>query len=198
MQPARNKAIPIHEHAIENLQFIRDTMERASAFTAVPGWGGFIMGLTAIGAALLAAQQSTTQGWVAVWLTEALIAIGIGVFSMYRKAVAAGSELLSSPARKFALSFAPPLLAGALLTSVLSAKAQYELLPGLWLMLYGTGVVTGGAFSVRIVPVMGMCFTGLGAVCLFAPPAWGNWFLMAGFGGLHIVFGILIARRYGG
>jgi hypothetical protein len=112
--------------------------------------------------------------------------------------VAAGSELLSSPARKFALSFAPPLLAGALLTSVLSAKAQYELLPGLWLMLYGTGVVTGGAFSVRIVPVMGMCFTGLGAVCLFAPPAWGNWFLMAGFGGLHIVFGILIARRYGG
>jgi hypothetical protein len=198
MQPARNKVVPIHEHALDNLQFIRDTMERASAFTAVPGWGGFLMGLTAVGAALLAAQQPTTQGWVAVWLTEALAAMGIGVFSMVRKAAAAGSELLSSPARKFALSFAPPLLAGALLTSVLCARQQHELLPGLWLMLYGTGVVTGGAFSVRIVPVMGMCFVGLGAVCLFAPPGWGNWFLMAGFGGFHMVFGILIARRYGG
>lgn len=198
MQPARNKAVPIHEHALENLQFIRDTMERASAFTAVPGWGGFLMGVTAVVAAVIASQQSTSQGWVAVWLTEALVALGIGIFSMHRKAIAVGSELLSSPARKFALSFAPPLLAGALLTSVLYAKGQNDLLPGLWLMLYGTGVVTGGAFSVRIVPVMGICFVGVGAVCLFAPPAWGNWFLLAGFGGLHIVFGFLIARRYGG
>ncbi|MBL8231827.1 MAG: hypothetical protein JNL98_25240 [Bryobacterales bacterium] len=198
MQPASNKAVPIHQHALDNLQFIRDTMERASAFTAVPGWGGFSMGVTAIAAAVVAAQQPTSHGWVATWLIEALVALGIGIYSLHRKAVAAGSELLSSPARKFSLSFAPPLLTGALLTLVLYSKNQFDLLPGLWLMLYGTGVVTGGAFSVRIVPVMGMCFVGLGAVSFFAPPAWGNWLLLAGFGGLHIVFGILIARRYGG
>lgn len=199
MQPARKAApIPIHQHALENLKFIRDTMERASPFTAVPGWGGLAMGLTALVAAIVAAFQTDTQTWLAVWLIEAFVAIGIGCYSMHRKSVAAGEPLLSGPARKFALSFAPPLLAGALLTGVLYTKGQAELLPGLWLILYGTGVITGGAFSVRLIPVMGASFVGLGAVCLFSPPAWGNWFLLAGFGAMHMLFGLVIARRYGG
>ncbi|HUQ95528.1 MAG TPA: hypothetical protein VM120_27875 [Bryobacteraceae bacterium] len=193
MHPAQAKAVPIHQHAIDNLRFIRETMERASSFTAVPGWGGFAMGATATLAALLAMRQPDPQTWLSIWLLEALIAIGIGVYSMQRKAT-----LVSAPARKFALSFAPPLAAGVLLTGALVSAGQQKLLPGLWLLLYGTGVMTGGAFSVRIVPVMGACFLGLGGVCLFSPPAWGNWFLLAGFGILHMVFGFVIARRYGG
>lgn len=195
---ARPKPIPIHEHAIDNLRFIRETMERASSFTAVPGWGGAAMGATAIVAALLGFLQSDERQWLAVWLIEALLAIGIGMYSMHRKAVAGGSSVLSAPARKFALGFAPPLFAGAVVTLALADAGHIKLLPGIWLLLYGAAVMTGGAFSVRVVPVMGMCFTGLGAVCLFSPAAWGNWFLLMGFGVLHLVFGVLIARRYGG
>lgn len=183
---------------MDNIRFIRQTMERASSFTAVPGWGGVAIGVSAVVAAFLAAAQGSAQGWLTVWLLEALVAIGIGAYSLHRKASASGSSVTAAPARKFALSFVPPLFAGAVLTGALYPVGQTRLLPGLWLLLYGTGVMTGGAFSVPLVPAMGGCFLGLGAVCLFAPVAWGNWFLLAGFGLLHIGFGWVIARRYGG
>ncbi len=198
MLPARSKAVPIHDHAIDNLRFIRETMERASAFTAVPGWGGVAMGVTAICASVVAAMQPDSRSWLSVWLIEALAASAIGLYCMQRKAAGHRQELTSGPARKFASSFAPPVMGGALLTIAAASAHQYQLLPGMWLLCYGIGVITGGAFSVKIVPVMGTCFASLGAVCLFAPPEWGNWFLLAGFGVTHVIFGYLIARRYGG
>lgn len=198
MQPAPRQPVPIHEHALDNLRFIRETMERASSFTAVPGWGGAWMGATAIVAAVVAAFQSDQQRWLTVWMIEALVAVAIGIWAMHRKAVAAGSALTAAPYRKFVMSFIPPLFAGAALTMALVPAGHTGLLPGIWLLLYGSGVTTGGAFSIRIVPAMGACFLGLGAVCLFAPAAWGNWFLLVGFGVLHLIFGIVIARRFGG
>ena len=183
---------------MDNLRYIRETMERASAFTAVPGWGGVSIGLTALLAAPVAARQATTHAWLLVWLFEALLALALGGWTMNRKARAAESTVLSGPGRKFALSLLPPLLAGAVLTVVLYRAQVVQALPGLWLLLYGTGVVTGGAFSVRIVPVMGLCFMALGTLALWTPLNVGNWLMAAGFGVLHIVFGIIIARRYGG
>jgi hypothetical protein len=188
----------LHDRAMDNLRFIRETMERASSFTAVPGWGGVVMGVTALIASVVAALQPTRNLWLATWVTEALLALVIGGWAMNRKARRAETPVLSGPGRKFALSYAPPVLAGVLLSLVLLRGGMMSSLPGAWLLLYGTGVVTGGAFSVKIVPVMGLCFMLLGAVALFAPAAWGNYLLAAGFGGLHIIFGIIIARRHGG
>jgi hypothetical protein len=194
----RPEPVSLHTHAMDNLKFIRDTMERAGSFTAVPGWGGVAMGVSALIATLIASRQSSQESWLTTWLIEGVFAIALGALAMMRKANRAQVPLLSAPARKFLLSFAPPLMVGALLTLVLYRAGLTGAIPGTWLLLYGTGVVTGGTFSVRIVPVMGLCFMLIGAVALFCPLSWGTAFLGAGFGGLHLIFGIIIARRYGG
>ena len=188
----------LHDRAMDNIRFIRETMERASAFTAVPGWGQVAVGVTAFVAAYLAVHETSQRRWLFTWLAEAIIALLIAGWTMDRKARATATPLLSGPGRKVAFSLSPPLIVGALLTAVLFKLRVTSLIPGVWLLLYGTGVVTGGMFSVSIVPLMGICFMLLGAVALFVSPSWANWLLCAGFGGLHIIFGIIIARRYGG
>ena len=182
----------------EDLRFIRDTMERSAAFTAVSGWGQVVLGITAGIAAGLAAQQVSSFSWLRVWLAEGLVAAAVGLLACTWKANRRGLPLFSGPARKVALGLAPPLLAGAFLTFLLFRSGLQSALPATWLMLYGAGIMTGGAFSVPIVPVMGLCFMALGGLAVLGPAAWGNWFLAAGFGGLHIIFGLLIARRHGG
>lgn len=193
----RREPTPLHTHALDNLQFIRDTMERATAFTAVSGWGLVAVGITALAAARLAAGQPRPV-WLAIWLGEGLLAFLIAGGATVRKARASKAPLFSMPGKRFALSFSPPMLVGALLTVALWAAGRDALLAGTWLLLYGTGIVTGGAFSIRIVPVMGTCFMLVGALALFAPAAWESGLLALAFGGLHLVFGAVIARRYGG
>jgi len=189
---------PIQTRAEENLRFIRDAMARAGAFTAVPGWGGVAIGTTALAAAGISGPPDNSRRWIAIWLAEAAVAAAIALAAIARKAQASGAPLSrGSPARRFALAYAPPLAAGIVLTPVFAAIDQTRL-PGCWLLLYGTAVATGGAFSVRVVPIMGAAFMALGAFAFAAPPAWGHYLLAAGFGGLHIVFGSIIARRYGG
>jgi hypothetical protein len=183
---------------MDNLRYIRDTMERASAFTDVPGWGSVLVGLSALLAAGLASRTTTFNGWLRVWLVEVVLAGGIGLLAMILKSRRAGTSLLANPGRRFALSLAPPLLAGGAITLALYTARLPGPIPGLWLLLYGVGVTTAGAFSVRVVPVMGACFMALGTLALFLPTSWGNSLLALGFGGLHIVFGSVIARRYGG
>jgi hypothetical protein len=195
VRPGPSRTAP---EVFEDLRFIRDTMERSAAFTAVSGWGQVLLGGTAAGAAWLAANQISSFAWLRVWLAEGLLAAAIGLLACTWKANRRGLPLFSGPARKVALGLAPPLVAGAFLTFLLFRAGLQSALPATWLLLYGAGIMTGGAFSVPIVPVMGLSFMLLGGLAVLGPAAWGNWFLGAGFGGLHIIFGLLIARRHGG
>src|SRR2546429_5572346 len=160
---------PLHDRALDTLRYTRQTRERAGSFTAVPGWGQVGVGATALVAALLAARQPTSELWLATWLGEAVVALGIGGATMVRKAFAVNHPLLSGPGRRPGLSFLPPMAVGGLLPVALSRAGLWHALPGTWLLLYGTGFVTGGAFSVRIVPVMGVCFMTFGAAALLGP-----------------------------
>jgi uncharacterized membrane protein len=189
--------VPIDRRAADNLRFIRDTMERAGSFTAVPGWGGVVIGATAIAIGLVSWSRGPEQQFV-FWICEAILALAIATVAVRHKSKRLALPLQSRAARRAFLSFIPPLLAGAVLTAVLYQLRVFSVLPGSWLLLYGAAVVTGGAFSVRIVPVMGLCFMLAGMLCLFAPAQWGDAFLIAGFGLLHIVFGAMIAKRHGG
>jgi hypothetical protein len=172
-------------------------MERSAAFTAVPGWGMAAVGGTALIATWMASPHPFDLRWLEIWITEAVLAVSVAIVAIQSKAAGSGSPWTSGPARKVALSFAPPVAAAAILTAALSRAHLAQLLPGTWLLLYGVGVIAGGTFSVSIVPVMGAAFMALGAAAIFAPVL-GNWFMAAGFGGLHILFGIWIARRHGG
>lgn len=195
---AEDEPPALHERAMDNLRFIRETMERASSFTAVPGWGQVAIGVTAIAATYAGSIQTKPRLWLMTWIVEALLSVLIAGGAMRRKAAAAETPLMSGPFRKVAFSFTPPMVVGVLLTIILFRAGLTSAIPGMWLLLYGVAVVTGGAFSVSIVPVMGVCFLVLGSAALFSPPSFGNFYLAAGFGGLHIVFGGLIARSYGG
>src|SRR5881398_1445444 len=169
LQSPRHEPIPIDARAADHLRYIRETMERAAEFTAVPGWGGVAMGVTALVAAYGASRQHSPDRWLMIWLIEAFVAVAIAAPSCATKAHRANVKVLSGPGRKFLLSFAPPILVGGLLTFALSRAGLHALLPGVWLLLYGTAIVTGGAFSVRAVPIMGLCLILLGSAALFVP-----------------------------
>jgi hypothetical protein len=183
---------------MDNLAFIRDTMEAAGAFTAVSGWGMVAVGLIATIAAVIASAQHSQLQSIYVWLAAAVLAPVVMLWAIVRKARKAHVPLLSGPGRKFVLSFSPPMLVGALLTIVLFRAGLVATIPGMWLLLYGTAVVAGGAFSVKLVPLMGFCFMLAGTLALFTPQSWNDWIMAAAFGGLHIGFGIPVAWRHGG
>jgi len=204
LQSIRKKEIEANEppslsgRAMDNLKFIRETMERSSAFTAVPGYGGIFMGFTAIAASIVANSQPLVRDWLIIWIVEAMLAFAIGLFAMWQKSKIAKIPLNSAPAKKFAMSFLPPLICGVVITFGLWRFGHFEAMIPVWLLLYGAAVVCGGAFSVRVVPVMGWCFIALGAIAFFLPAGYENLIMGFGFGVLHIVFGLIIARRFGG
>ena len=186
------------EHAEESLQFIRRTMERSSTFTAVPGLGGAGMGAIGLAAAVVAANQTSAERWLLVWLVAAALALAVGVTAMLRKAARLGAPLAGAVGRRFAMILAAPLVAGAALTWGAWRHGDWALMPAVWLLLYGTGMLAGGVFSVAAVRLLGVAFMALGVGALATAPAWADVWLGMGFGGLQVAFGLYIASRHGG
>jgi hypothetical protein len=198
IRPRPSNPPEMQARAMDNLRFIRETMEAAGTFTAVSGWGQVVIGATAVVAALIAEQFGHNKDWVIVWAAEAFLALMISVWFMYNKAKSASMPLLTGTARKLLFSFTPVFLVGMLVTFAFMQRQMYELLPAMWMLLYGSGVVAAGAFSVRIIPVMGAAFIVVGAAALFSPASWSVALMVVSFGVLHMAFGVLIARRHGG
>jgi hypothetical protein len=194
----REEPIALHTQAMDNLRYIRNAIESAGSFTAVPGIGGMLMGATAVFAAFAAHLSRSPRAWLGIWIGEALLALAVGLAFSCRKARLNRTPLLSRPFRRFVLALAPSVFVGGVLTFVLFDAGLVRFIPATWLLLYGAGIASGGAFSVRVVPVMGISFLALGSVAGFVPTGWGDAMLAGGFGGLHMLFGWIIARRFGG
>lgn len=190
----------LRDHAVDNLRYIRDAMERATAFTSIPGWGGVAIGVSALVTSAIAEPMTAWNGrqWLAAWLVDAALAMVIGAVTMWMKGKRVGMPFTTTTARRFFISYFAPLIAGAILTFAVARGGVLQPLPSIWLLLYGAAFVSSGAFSVRVIQVMGICFMLLGAVAAFLPLSVGNILLGAGFGGLHIIFGWIIVRNYGG
>jgi hypothetical protein len=190
--------VNIGDRALDNLKFIRETMERSTVFTSVPGYGGILMGATAIVAAYIANSQSSARDGLIVWLTEAVLAFFIGLLAMWQKTKLTKTSMFSTPARKLLMNSLPPLLCGVFITFGLWRFGHFEMMVPVWIISYGAAVVCGGAFSVRAVPMMGWCFMAFGAIDFFLPAGFGNIVMGLSFGVLHIVFGFIIGRKFGG
>lgn len=197
-RPEQDEPINIGDRAIDNVKFIREMMERSASFTAVPGYGGILMGVTAVAAAYIANTQIYLRDSLMTWLIEAFLAFAIGLLAMWQKSKIAGQSLFSTPARKFAYGFIPPLVVGVVIVLGLWRYEYYYVMAPVCMLCYGAAVACGGAFSARVVPVMGWCFIVLGAIAFLLPTNFGNLMMGASFGLLHIIFGAIIARKYGG
>jgi hypothetical protein len=192
--------LPMREHALDNIRFIRDAMERAGSFTSIPGWGGVGVGVTAIIAAIVAQQflGKSLRMWLATWLAEAIVAAAIGFGTMAMKARGSEAPFMSGAAKRFFISYFAPLVAGAIVTLALVRVEAYAAIPSTWLLLYGAAFVSSGAFSIKVIPIMGVAFMLFGGLAALLPLGASNVILGIAFGGLHIIFGFIIARSYGG
>jgi hypothetical protein len=195
---ADDRSPSLGDRAEADLRFIRGAMERSSSFTALPGRGAMAMGAVALAAAAAAQQTATRTAWLGAWMGAAVVAMAVGVIALRRKASEDGVALLSGPGRRFLLCLCPSLAAGAVITAALARGGAFDLLPSVWLLCYGAGVVAAGALSPAVVPATGAAFLVLGAAAAALPPAWGDLVMAVGFGGVHLVAGFVVARRHGG
>jgi hypothetical protein len=196
--PPQRSGVALNERAIESLEFIRTTMARSAPFTAVSGSGGIAMGVLAIIAAAIARSASSNEQWLAVWVACAAVAVPLGFVLMRAKARRHDLALWSAAGRRFAQGFVPSIAAGAVLTLALVQADALDLVPAVWLLLYGAGVLAGSSSSVPVLAWLGALFMVLGTLSLFSPAAWRDLWLAAGFGVLQIAFGAYIARNHGG
>ncbi len=184
------------KEAKETLAYIRRTMESASTFTAVSGWGLVGSGIVGLVAASLAWAGGVAAD-LRVWIPAAALSVVTATTANAIKARRSEMQLWSGVMQRIVWVMAPTLIAGGLLTFAMVGQGASQLLPGMWLALYGAGVTAGGTLSVRAIRWMGIGFLVLGAVALL-DPGFGLGMMAAGFGGLHVAIGLDIVWRHGG
>jgi hypothetical protein len=168
----------------------------AAGTVAVPGSAGITMGFIGLLATALASTTALRPYWLSIWLAAAIVASCSGAFLMARQASLQRFTLYGAPVRKLVLCLLPGLLAGAVLTVVHWQAGNLHAIPGTWLLLYGCALISTSAPTARIVGVLGALFVVLGILAFFLKnPLLQTLALGTGFGGLHLVFGILIGVR---
>jgi len=197
-RPRRVEPTPIDSGALENLRYIRSTIEAADTFTTVPGYGCIAMGVTALVAVGVESIPQLTQYWLGIWVAAAIVACATALWFMEQKARAQGLSLRRAVARRFFMTLAPAFVAGAILTAALAGSVDREVMTGMWLLLYGTGLAACGLFAIRAVSTAGLAFMALGTATLWLPPGSAHIVLALGFGGIHLALGANIVRHHGG
>jgi hypothetical protein len=189
-----HNTVALDTHALGTLQYIRASID-AAGLLAVPGSAGIAIGAVGVLAALLVSLKPLAAHWLEIWLIAGFVAIAFGTVLMAHQFVSRGTALYRGPLRRFLMCLCPPLLVGAVLTWQLWLHAQSAMIPGVWLLMYGCAVMAASTLTRRALAVMGALLAVLGVVALQAPVSSQNAMLGVGFGGLHLLFGILIGGR---
>jgi hypothetical protein len=187
------KTVNLDAHAAATLRYIRASME-AAAGVAIPGSAGIVMGIVGLAAATICLLPALREHWHFVWLSAAPVAASAGTMLLARPASLLSFTARGTAGRKLALCLLPSLFAGAAMTAVLWSGDRMDAVPGTWLLLYGCALISASVPTTTLVAWMGLSFVGLGIAALFAPFVLQMILLGLGFGGLHILFGILMSR----
>ena len=199
--------VHLHDHAMDNISYIRQAMDRSSQFTGVPGWAMVMVGVLALLGSFVANLRLNYFWWPNAWAATGAVSMGIAIVALFLKARRHSTIVFTAPGKRFFTCFCPPILAGMILTEILVQYGLYQFLPTMWLMLYGVAVLNAGTFSIPIVPIWGGTMFVLGIVALGVSGMREELFMnynaadicmAAGFGVAHIGFGLVIALRHGG
>ena len=187
----------IESRALGTLAYIRASIESSSSMD-VPGMAGIVMGIIGLLAAIVVSLPRWAAHWLGIWLAAAAVAFLLGGALVARQIVQRGHTRYLGPARKFLLCLCPALFAGAVLTQVCVTAGMANVIPGMWLLLYGCAVLSASTVTTagiaRLICIMGAIFVALGLMTFALPATAHTAMLGLGFGVLHIIFGFLIGR----
>jgi hypothetical protein len=189
--------VAIESSALGTLAYIRASIESSSSMH-VPGMAGIVMGVIGLLAAIVVSLPRWAAHWLGIWLAAAAVAFLLGGALVARQIVQRGHTRYLGPARKFLLCLCPALFAGAMLTLVFVSAGMTNVIPGMWLLLYGCAVLSASTVTIagiaKLICIMGALFVALGMITFALPTMAHTAMLGLGFGVLHVIFGFLIGR----
>ena len=207
--------------SLETLYEIRNIMERSVRFISLSGWSGIWAGLTAIAGAYAAYQwltpdilshnfmvQPVSQKGDAfcfcganlyrpliLAVTIFIVALAGAYYFTMRKVKAQGGTLWNTASRSMFKAMAMPLIAGAIFCLGFMEYGHGIYLAPACLIFYGLALYNGSRYTLSEIRYLGMLEMLLGCICLFMP-GYGLYFWTAGFGLLHILYGIIMWNKY--
>lgn len=197
------------DEARDHLRVIRQTMERSTQYSTLSGWSGILIGIVAIVGVYLTRSMLGGQP-VAIqtvrdaaprlgllWATALVLSVAIEFLYNKRRATRVGKRVVSRLGAHILLAALPAFLACGVLTAFFY---EHNLLPyilGIWMLCYGLAICAVGLFSARPVTYLGSAFVVSGAITMLAPLTIHLYMMALTFGGFHIIYGIVMARRHG-
>jgi len=209
------------DHSLETLKEIRSIMERSARFLSLSGWSGIWAGLVALGGAAVAynfindvqyeysvrmvrradsifayTQSFEFAKYLLLAMVTFLVAFAGGFYFTYRKNKQAGVKMWNSASRKMVINLAIPLLTGAVVTVAFAMRGDWIYVSPGCLIFYGLALINGSKYTVSDIKYLGLIEVMLGCAGLFINPGYGLYLWAFGFGVLHIVYGIIMWRKY--
>ncbi|MCD8093652.1 MAG: hypothetical protein LUF01_12830 [Bacteroides sp.] len=184
--------------ALESVNEIKELMEKSSKFVSLSGMTAVLAGIYALAGAFVAGNllDSDRREELIMIASTALTAsvITAGILSWY-KAKKMGQKLFSKLTYRIAWNFALPLLTGGLFCIALLLHEVYGLISSVMLLFHGLSLVNVSKFTYSNVAWLGYAFLGLGILdCFFE--GHGLLFWTIGFGGFHVLYGVLFYLQY--
>jgi hypothetical protein len=197
----------------EDLSHIRSMMERSSRFISLSGLSGVFAGLSALIGGLYVYQLFKANGLdyfdgehklysvdlvselVIIALLILFFALTFGIFFTIRKSRKYNLPVWTAATKNMLLNLAIPLMVGGVFCLALLYHQIYVLIAPATLLFYGLALVNAEKYTFSDIKYLGFCELVLGCVSLFFL-GYGLVFWIIGFGILHILYGLIVFKKY--